>query len=135
MIEATGFSPELVDEIGKGPGVKFFSRGYDCYVFDYDKALDYYNSHRYELNRKARQGNDPEPEKNYLNVSDLAYILGVAPVEAARIGEAAGAKDFNPVLKCDIYDLKACRAYLKAKKNKPSLYAGAPPVPPVKKQR
>lgn len=41
----------------------------------------------------------------FLKRAELACALGISPQEADQIGEASGARIFNPGFKCFVYDL------------------------------
>ena len=50
--------------------------------------------------------------RDYMKRAELASALGMSPEEADRIGEASGARIYNPGFHCFVYDVGKVKAYM-----------------------
>lgn len=50
--------------------------------------------------------------RDYMKRAELASALGMAPEEADRIGEASGARIYNPGFQCFVYDVGKVKEYM-----------------------
>lgn len=50
--------------------------------------------------------------RDYMKRAELASAMGMSPEEADRIGEASGARIYNPGFQCFVYDVDKVKAYM-----------------------